>query len=514
MAAAPEVNNNRVDEESKQYVADKGPVTQWELDVPNGCLGSFCTLRIFGLKLGFSTVTGVQGHYLSSTAGQMDAEPETQVFTAPCLMHFKDASCVPVFVLMFKWVQASGKLYALTIPTDVKLSSGVDAPDKWVTPAMIKPVKLSLISHFDPIENRDGQPMAKKLDAWMRDHFPLFAALKLKSLANCRSWLQPGSFVKHAAAVAGVIETHLRAEIATAAGLDEEASKKSKATSHTNSAEVLHSVQQFELSKCLPLLAGIRDNWALAAATIAVPLGHRLIEIDMSAALVDEVLSAEKLAELFVVNQSPKHHETMLALLQKSDTAKLLASGQKTLLDFTSSPFAPPAVIEIEPAAVEVVLDVDGVSDLCPEPAGLWGKEAYTELTLSEAEEEAAAAAADAETPVMGLKSGRKRTATERLDNSVPEKKKEKRIPNSVTPCTRAPYTKTGLFSKDPLKAAAARASLAAAGKEIPSRAEHFSALPAKDDSNNKGDIVNIVCLQIPPILSCGVLCCQISKTK
>lgn len=245
MAAAPEVNNNRVDEESKQYIADKGPVTQWELDVPNGCLGSFCTLRIFGLKLGFSTVTGVQGHYLSSTAGQIDAEPETQVFTAPCLMHLKDAACVPVFVLMFKWVQASGKIYALTIPTDVKLSSDVDAPDKWITPAMIKPVKLALASHFEPIENRDGQPLAKKLDAWMKDHFPMFAALKLKSLANCRTWLQPSSFVKHVPAVAGVIESNLRAEITAAAGLD--ASKKG--TSHTNSAEVLEAAKQLSLSE-------------------------------------------------------------------------------------------------------------------------------------------------------------------------------------------------------------------------------------------------------------------------
>ena len=66
MAAAPEVNNNRVDVESKEYVADKGPVTQWELDVPNGCLGSFCTLRIFGLKLGFSTVPSVRARLTSS----------------------------------------------------------------------------------------------------------------------------------------------------------------------------------------------------------------------------------------------------------------------------------------------------------------------------------------------------------------------------------------------------------------------------------------------------------------
>ena len=489
MAAAPEVNNNRVDEESKEYVADKGPVTQWELDVPNGCLGSFCTLRIFGLKLGFSTVTGVQGHYLLNTAGQMDDEPETQVFTAPCLMHFVDAACVPVYVLMFKWVQASGKIYALTIPMDVKLSSGVDAPDKWITPAMIKPVKLSLVSHFVPIENRDGQPLAKKLDAWIKDHFPHFAALKLKSLANCRSWLQPSSFVKHVPAVAGVIETHLRAEIATTAGLDEDAAKKAKANSQTNSAELIHSAQQFKLSQCLPLLASIQDNWALAASTIAVPLGHRLIELDLSAALVDEVLSAEKLAELFVSAKSPKHHETLLALLQKSDTAALLASGQKTLLAFTSSPFPPPAVIEIAPADVEAILDVDAVSDLGAEPAGGLWEEVEVLHTLSEAEEEAAA---DPDTPVVGVKSGRKRTATERLDNSAPAKKKEKKISKLVTPGTRGTYTKSGLFSKDPVKAAAARASLAAAGKEVPSRADYYSkgdSDKTKADSDKTGDI-------------------------
>ena len=493
MAAAPEVNNNVVDLESKEYVADKGPIIQWELDVPNKCLGSFSTLRIFGLKLGFSTVTGVQGHYLLNTAGQMDASPETQVFTAPCLMHFVDTASVPVFVLMFKWVKASGKIYALTIPTDVKLSSDVDAPDKWITPAMIKPVKLALASHFEPIENRDGQPLAKKLDAWMKDHFPLFAALKLKSLANCRTWLQPSSFVKHVPAVAGVIESTLRADITAAAGLD--ASKK--ATSHTNSAEVLEAAKQLSLSECLPLLASIKETWLLAAATIAVPLGHRLIEIEMSSALVDEVLSPEKLATLFVQTMSPKHHESILALLQKSDTAKLLASGQKTVLDFTSSPFPEPPAIEIPSEAVEVVDGVETDADVGAPPHSHWSEADSWE---EDAEElgHATTAGAEEELQSSGQAGARKRAAPVRLDSSVPIKKKDKKHSNLATPIsgsTRQPYQKTGLFSKDPVKAAAARAALTSAGKELPSRATEPKF--AKVETEKAGEMNTI---QNPPV--------------
>jgi len=189
-----------------EFVADKAPLVGWELNEADGCVASFMTLRILGFKSGFATVSGVAGHYLVNACEQMDEVPETQVHTAPCIMNFLDKASPPVYVLMFKWVQASGKLYALTIPTDLKLSNDPDGTDKWVTPSMIKPVKLALVSHFEPIENRDGQPLAKKLDLWIKDHFPEFAVLKLKSLANCRTWLSPSSYVKHVTSVADVLE--------------------------------------------------------------------------------------------------------------------------------------------------------------------------------------------------------------------------------------------------------------------------------------------------------------------
>ena len=71
-----------------------------------------------------SSLSGVQGHYLVNTSGQTDEEPETQLLAAPCLANFFDEASPPVFTLMFKWVYASGKMYALTIPTDLKLSGG------------------------------------------------------------------------------------------------------------------------------------------------------------------------------------------------------------------------------------------------------------------------------------------------------------------------------------------------------------------------------------------------------
>ena len=190
---------------------------------------------------------------------------------------------------MFKWVYAAGKMYALTIPTDLKLSGGPDGTDKWVTPAMIKPVRLGLIHHFEPIENRDGQPLAKNLDVWIKDHFPEFAAIKLKSLANCRAWLQPSKFASHVAAVADLHEITIKKAIAAATGSDEPAAanKKGAANAHTVAAASAESARVAALSLSLPLLNRIREVWAIAAAVIAVPIGQRIIEIDLASELVD-----------------------------------------------------------------------------------------------------------------------------------------------------------------------------------------------------------------------------------
>ena len=213
----------------------------------------------------------------------------------------------------------------------------------------------------------------------------------------------------------------------------------------------------------------------------------------MSSALVDEVLSPEKLAQLFVQTMSPKHHEQILALLQKSDTAKLLASGQKTVLDFTSSPFPEPPTIDIPPEAVEAVDYVETDADADVLPNSQWYEPGDSDKEAEEVLGHATIPGAEEELQSSGQTGARKRAAPVRLDNSVPFKKKEKKLSNSATPIsgsTRQPYNCTGLFSKDPLKAAAARASLAAAGKELPSRATEPKY--AKGETDKAGEMNTI----------------------
>jgi hypothetical protein len=331
---------------------------------------------------------------------------------------------------------------------------------------MIKPVKLALVSHFEPIENRDGQPLAKKLDLWIKDHFPEFAALKLKSLANRRTWLSPSSYVKHVTSVADVLEKELGAEIAAAAGEGEGGNKK-KSQPNTISSAAIDAAKQSALHSSMLLLHRIRESWVLAAAVIAVPLGHRIIELTLSASQVDEVMSPQKLSELLLA-KSPKHHEKLLALLQTSDKVQLLAGGKAGSLGFSSSPLelqAPPVAVEGEqsdlPPQQINFANIDFVdSDMSDEePAAETGEAETREAETGEAETAATAR-------VTG-KRARKAVAV----FTSPAVSKTKRQ-NSGTKSSRGKYNKTGLYSANPVKAAAARADLVNAGKDIPPRAE------------------------------------------
>ena len=373
--------SHRINMDHMEYVADKGPLIGWQLNEKDQCLESFSTLRMIGLKMGFASVSGVQGHYIVNTSGQTDEEPETQLLAAPCLAHFIDEASPPVFTLMFKWVYAAGKMYALTIPTDLKLSGGPDGTDKWVTPAMIKPVRLGLIHHFEPIENRDGQPLAKNLDVWIKDHFPEFAAIKLKSLANCRAWLQPSKFASHVAAVADLHEITIKKAIAAATGSDEPAAanKKGAANAHTVAAASAESARVAALSLSLPLLNRIREVWAIAAAVIAVPIGQRIIEIDLASELVDGVLSTDKLEVILKSKAAAKNYEKLFELLKASDKIALLAS-QKEPLGFSASPLQLLPLPEEPPPVdrAEVEPEVEGASTIPKTTgAGVGGDEGH-----------------------------------------------------------------------------------------------------------------------------------------
>ena len=169
------------------------------------------------------------------------------------------------------------------------------------------------------------------------------------------------------------------------------------------------------------------------------------------------------------------------------------------MLDFTSSPFPEPPAIEIPSEAVEAVDGVETDADVgAARQNSHWSEADDSDEDAEELLGHATTAGAEEKLQSSEQAGERKRVAPVRLDSSVPIKKKEKKISNSATlisGSTRQPYKITGLFSKDPLKAAAARAALAAAGKELPSRATEPKF--AKGKTDKAGEMNKI---QNPPV--------------
>lgn len=130
-----------IDDDTFDYVIDKGPITNFTIS-ESGALESLCSLRIFGLRHGFTECGDLPGHYMTNTWTGEDPLA-VQCLEAPALVHFKDKGLAPAFVL--EWKSMNEKLYGLMLSTAVKVGNGSDPDksDKWLTEKDIYPVKLA-----------------------------------------------------------------------------------------------------------------------------------------------------------------------------------------------------------------------------------------------------------------------------------------------------------------------------------------------------------------------------------
>lgn len=130
-------------------------------------------MRILALRKGYSCFSGLPGYYLVNNHGKEEGE-SALAHSLPALLHPADEGSPAVYGL--KWmIGENGIIYALCIPKQKTDSDGVD---KWLTEKDVVPRRLSLFKFIEPIENKDGHPLAKKFDVWIKDHSIHFGDLK------------------------------------------------------------------------------------------------------------------------------------------------------------------------------------------------------------------------------------------------------------------------------------------------------------------------------------------------
>ena len=331
----------KLDFEKYTFLADKGPLTSIGLldDTPDTLY--FNTLRVMALKKGFSCMSGLKGYYFVNNYGEEEGEA-AQGHSLPAILYPADEGSAPVFGLRWK-VGANGSIYAMCIPTDLKQSTDNDGVDKWLTDKDVVPRRLDLFKSIEPIENRDGHPLAKKFDVWIKDHSDYFKELKMKSLASTRAWLSHGGFNKQFRIVYTIAEAAIRAEVKASCGeavaRAKKKSKSSAAIDPTTAAEINRRISLLDLA-VIPLRAYV--------ANIAVPLGYRIIEIDFG--FKDDVVGFDEIERtLRIVSHSSKA-DALVEILKTSDKVKLLANGEASI-DAQSSPLPSPCKPAATPRA-------------------------------------------------------------------------------------------------------------------------------------------------------------------
>lgn len=451
--------------EEYDYVIDKGALTGVVAGATADKFAAISSLRIFGMKKGSCEFLGFPGHYLINTAGESVDDLSSmscfQMLEAPCLVHFADEGNVAEIALEWKFMNE--KLYAITIPTDVWISnSDPDKDGKWVSERDATPKKLSVLSYITKIQNRNGQPLETNFNRWIKDHSPHFKDLKIASLADTRAWCQYQQFERNVALVSELAHRDIVMEVTGT--LEKEASKKGSKNSNAECA--LTDAQKVLLDKRKSVLSEAIAQLTLHVQRMAVPLSQRCLELDVQPNDGGESITP-KLIQLSAGCTSEQSTK-LYSLVSKAPKLSLVMDGKGSV------PFAcSPMKHEVEAPAV---LQNDSVQPVGEGDSSTGNKENDCEdVSLGSAYPKRArkqVSRLDAELSLASnnVNKKTKTTATNSKSNmprvtlflDTPDLSAE----HPAEPKKRGPYKKTGLYSRDPLKAVQARQ--AARAKESP----------------------------------------------
>lgn len=325
----------------------------------------------------------------------------------------------------------------MVLPTAVKVGNGgdPDKSEKWLTAADVHPVKLSLMDTLQPVENRDGMPLKKNLEAWLANHSgSRRKSLSLTSFSALKKWCSFENFESNFASLATVVQADFEASV------------------RLGCRSVDHAAMDVAVAKRLPpmlrMIATLREH----IKVIAVAVSQRLLEIE-----IDPEVEVGDLQDLLKIALSPNSEKVpvVLELLKKGDKFKLLQGGNSV-------------------ASLSVISPLQGAlpsSEGPPSPT-LARQLQFDNQNADSASKSATSLVEEAGENDKTGKGSRKRVATAIYEPDTAAKKSKgakAKVPapkancsdskNSESGPTRA-YTKSGLYSRDPIKAAMAREKL------------------------------------------------------
>lgn len=454
-----------IDEDEYSYRLDKGPLTDYRVAGETDTLESIRSLRVLALRKGFSAaIPEMPGHYIINTHETLEEQACAFAMEAPLLVTFHDSGQQPCIVTEWKW--ENDKIYAMTISTALHLSTNKDSGSQsWLNDKDVKPVKLSLLKEARPVVNSDGQPLLKTYEEWLKNHSDHFKSLKVKSYADCRAWCQHSRFEAHMKTVNIISEKRLQDEIRSSVGDADSGQQPRKKPASTHVGE-LTATQQHMLKMRLPIYQSIGKRFVEHASGIACSLGKRLIELDIPrdcpaavirSTLVDEIKAyhskeeALKIAEL-ISRDSCLQELTSGTTKMTAKSSPLKESAEKESSEI-ESPEADSSSNSEAPKTTPKAPDATDAES--PEPPVLG--------VLLAPDFEAAAGKKRARNPTTHFTPEQMLPKNEK--KAKPEKappasagKNEVKAPGVTGP--RGKYKMSGLYSRDPLKAAVARAKL------------------------------------------------------
>lgn len=427
-----------VDEETYEYVLDKGPMTTFSL-TDGGALESVSSLRVMGLRKGFSEHNTLPGHYVLNTWTGEEKATGVQVLEAPAMLHFKDRGLAPAFLLEWKWF--NDKLYAQVLPTTLKVgnSGDPDKADKWLTTADVRPVRFSLIETVQSIENREGIPLKRNLDAWLLNHSgDRRKALALTSLSAHAKWCSYESFKPNFAKLASVMHTEMEKSI-----------RQSSKSLQPASIESAIAKSREPLSRMVDMLSQHVD-------LIGIPLSFRFLELEIDPEV--ELQDAHNLVKQGLAGEVNSEKAADLCQQLTSERLKCFKDGSLPSVDSmspvhmpaTRCPNPPPPAEESPTPTIARQLEFDASnSTSMPTENGSKNKPTETETST--------------ETSADSKKRTRMPTNIFEPESKKKDKQNKKNSANSdasLTDQRPRKYHRSGLYSKDPIKAALARKKL------------------------------------------------------
>lgn len=285
-----------------------------------------------------------------------------------------------------------------------------------------------------PVENRDGIPLKKNFDLWLSNHGgERRKALSLKSLAAHHQWCSHCNFVENFALLSKVVQ----------------------AAFETSVKEGSRQVSQIEaaIAKGLPPLLRMTDQLSHHIKLIAFPLSHRFVELQLDPET--ELKDVPRLLKeaLGRSDSDSKMANAIFESFKSGEQLKRLQEGKSADV-LKMSPIHCAASVPKPTAEAPSPADIGATPNIARQLGFMSDSSATPQDPQAERDADSPECTPDGEDANYGLR--KKRNAPQVYEPTNCKKNRQRSNQKDKSKGRRV-YNRSGLYSKDPVKAAMAR---------------------------------------------------------